>query len=70
MSRVSGLCVQDATSDDAKVFEKAAEAVDDIPFAVTSDDAAYSKFVTKDSVVLFKKVRLRTLALHASENVL
>uniref|UniRef100_A0A672YRF3 protein disulfide-isomerase n=1 Tax=Sphaeramia orbicularis TaxID=375764 RepID=A0A672YRF3_9TELE len=37
-------------------YEKAAEAIDDIPFAMTSDDAVYSKFeVSKDSVVLFKK---------------
>lgn len=50
------MCLQDVHSADAKVFEKAAEAIDDIPFAMTSDDAAYSKFVTKDSVVLFKKV--------------
>ncbi|XP_075891788.1 protein disulfide-isomerase [Nelusetta ayraudi] len=46
---------KDVNSADAKVFEKAAEAIDDIPFAMTSDDAAYSKFVTKDDVVLFKK---------------
>lgn len=46
---------KDVNSADAKVFEKAAEAIDDIPFAVTSDDAAYSKFVPKDGVVLFKK---------------
>lgn len=50
------MCLQDVNSADAKVFEKAAEAIDDIPFAMTSDDAAYSKFVTKDDVVLFKKV--------------
>uniref|UniRef100_A0AAQ5X3X2 protein disulfide-isomerase n=1 Tax=Amphiprion ocellaris TaxID=80972 RepID=A0AAQ5X3X2_AMPOC len=40
----------------AKAYEKAAEAIDDIPFAMTSNDAVYSKFeVSKDSVVLFKK---------------
>uniref|UniRef100_A0A8B9J4H7 protein disulfide-isomerase n=1 Tax=Astyanax mexicanus TaxID=7994 RepID=A0A8B9J4H7_ASTMX len=34
----------------------AAEAVDDIPFGISSDDAVFSKFeVTEDSVVLFKK---------------
>lgn len=54
--RIPFMCLQDANSADAKVFEKAAEAIDDIPFAMTSDDAAYSKFVSKDSVVLFKKV--------------
>uniref|UniRef100_A0AAX7UES1 protein disulfide-isomerase n=1 Tax=Astatotilapia calliptera TaxID=8154 RepID=A0AAX7UES1_ASTCA len=37
-------------------YEKAAQAIDDIPFAKTSSDAIYSKFeVSKDSVVLFKK---------------
>uniref|UniRef100_A0A7N8Y6H7 protein disulfide-isomerase n=1 Tax=Mastacembelus armatus TaxID=205130 RepID=A0A7N8Y6H7_9TELE len=46
----------DAESDDAKAFQKAAEAIDDIPFAMTADDAVYSKFeVSKDSVLLFKK---------------
>lgn len=57
------MCPQDVNSADAKIFEKAAEAIDDIPFAMTSDDAAYSKFVTKDGVVLFKKVGLLTLVL-------
>lgn len=53
-----GLCPQDATSPGAKAYEKAAEAIDDIPFAMTSDDAIYSKFeVSKDSIVLFKKVK-------------
>ncbi|KAG8001012.1 Protein disulfide-isomerase [Nibea albiflora] len=47
---------KDAESAGAKAYEKAAEAIDDIPFAITSDDAVYSKFeVSKDSVVLFKK---------------
>lgn len=51
------MCLQDADSADAKAFEKAAEAIDDIPFAATSDEAVFSKFeVSKDSVVLFKKV--------------
>lgn len=51
------VCPQDPESADAKAFEKAAEAIDDIPFATTADDAVYSKFeVSKDSVVLFKKV--------------
>lgn len=51
------MCLQDAGSADAKAFEKAAEAIDDIPFAMTSDDAVYSKFeVSNDGVVLFKKV--------------
>uniref|UniRef100_A0A3Q1E912 Protein disulfide-isomerase n=1 Tax=Acanthochromis polyacanthus TaxID=80966 RepID=A0A3Q1E912_9TELE len=47
---------KDASSEGAKAYEKAAEAIDDIPFAMTSNDAVYSKFeVSKDSVVLFKK---------------
>ncbi|XP_022595613.1 protein disulfide-isomerase [Seriola dumerili] len=47
---------KDAESAGAKAYAKAAEAIDDIPFAMTSDDAVYSKFeVSKDSVVLFKK---------------
>ncbi|MBN3314263.1 PDIA1 isomerase, partial [Atractosteus spatula] len=47
---------KDSESDDAKTFLKAAEAVDDIPFGITSSDALYAKFeVSKDSVVLFKK---------------
>lgn len=63
------MCLQDVNSADAKVFEKAAEAIDDIPFAMTSDDAAYAKFVTKDTVVLFKKVCLLTLVLQSSQTV-
>ncbi|KAJ8334091.1 hypothetical protein SKAU_G00397300 [Synaphobranchus kaupii] len=47
---------KDAESDSAKAFLKAAEAVDDIPFAIASDDALFSKFeMTQDGVVLFKK---------------
>nr|XP_019939784.1 PREDICTED: protein disulfide-isomerase [Paralichthys olivaceus] len=47
---------KDAESAGAKAYEKAAEAIDDIPFAKTSDDDVFSKFeVSKDSVVLFKK---------------
>ncbi|CAL1602207.1 unnamed protein product [Knipowitschia caucasica] len=47
---------KDPKSEDALAFEKAAEAIDDIPFASTSDDAVYSKLeVTQDGVVLFKK---------------
>jgi len=47
---------KDAGSDGAKAYEKAAEAVDEIPFAMTSDDDVYSKFeVSRDGVVLFKK---------------
>ncbi|XP_015231328.1 protein disulfide-isomerase [Cyprinodon tularosa] len=47
---------KDAQSADAKVLEKAAEAIDDIPFAMTSSDDIYSKFeVSKDGIILFKK---------------
>ncbi|XP_030638258.1 protein disulfide-isomerase isoform X1 [Chanos chanos] len=47
---------KDAESDGAKAFIKAAEAVDDIPFGITSDSAVFSEFeVSKDGVVLFKK---------------
>ncbi|XP_061535763.1 protein disulfide-isomerase [Phycodurus eques] len=47
---------KDVESAGAKAFEKAAEAVEDIPFAVTSDDAVFTKFeVSQDGVVLFKK---------------
>lgn len=47
---------KDVESDDAKAFLKAAEAVDDVPFGITSDDAVYSKYeMAKDGVVLFKK---------------
>uniref|UniRef100_A0A4W4EKR2 protein disulfide-isomerase n=1 Tax=Electrophorus electricus TaxID=8005 RepID=A0A4W4EKR2_ELEEL len=46
----------DVESEGAKAYIKAAEAVDDVPFGITSDDAIFSKFeVTKDAVVLFKK---------------
>ncbi|RXN14210.1 disulfide-isomerase isoform X2 [Labeo rohita] len=48
---------KDVESEDAKAFIKTAEAVDDIPFGITSDDAVFSKFeVAKDGVVLFKKI--------------
>uniref|UniRef100_A0A8C7F0T6 protein disulfide-isomerase n=1 Tax=Oncorhynchus kisutch TaxID=8019 RepID=A0A8C7F0T6_ONCKI len=46
----------DVESEGAKAFLNAAEAVDDVPFGITSNDAVYSKFeVSKDGVVLFKK---------------
>lgn len=48
---------QDVESPGAKAFIKSAEAIDDIPFGFTSDDAIFSKYeVTEDGVVLFKKV--------------
>ncbi|XP_076871591.1 protein disulfide-isomerase [Brachyhypopomus gauderio] len=47
---------KDVESEAAQAYIKAAEAVDDVPFGITSDDAIFSKFeVTKDTVVLFKK---------------
>ncbi|MBN3310407.1 PDIA1 isomerase, partial [Amia calva] len=47
---------KDVESEDAKTFLKAAEAVDDVPFGITSSDELFSKYeVTHDSVVLFKK---------------
>ncbi|XP_061686468.1 protein disulfide-isomerase [Syngnathoides biaculeatus] len=47
---------KDVESVGAKAFEKAAEAVEDIPFGTTSDDAVFTKFeVSQDGIVLFKK---------------
>lgn len=41
--------------------------MDDVPFAITSSDAVYSKFeVSKDSVVLFKKVSLKFCLLNST----
>ena len=49
--------LQDGASEGAMAFERAAEAIDEIPFAMTADDAIFSKFeVSKDGIVLFKKV--------------
>ncbi len=58
-SYLFSVSLQDVESEDAKAFVKTAEAVDDIPFGITSDDAVFSKFeVAKDGVVLFKKVHI------------
>ncbi|XP_029008651.1 protein disulfide-isomerase [Betta splendens] len=47
---------KDAESEGAKAYAKAAEAIDDIPFGIASEDSIYSKFeISKDGVVLFKK---------------
>ncbi|XP_062303952.1 protein disulfide-isomerase [Osmerus eperlanus] len=47
---------KDVESEGAKAFLKSGEAVDDVPFGITSDDAVYAKYeVSKDGVVLFKK---------------
>uniref|UniRef100_A0A2K6DP42 protein disulfide-isomerase n=1 Tax=Macaca nemestrina TaxID=9545 RepID=A0A2K6DP42_MACNE len=50
------LLVQDVESDSAKQFLQAAEAIDDIPFGITSNSDVFSKYqLDKDGVVLFKK---------------
>ncbi|XP_054987010.1 protein disulfide-isomerase [Sorex araneus] len=47
---------KDAESDFAKQFLLAAEAVDDVPFGITSSSDVFSKYqLDKDGVVLFKK---------------
>ncbi|NP_001084005.1 prolyl 4-hydroxylase subunit beta L homeolog precursor [Xenopus laevis] len=47
---------KDLESELAKVFLQAAEAVDDVPFGITSSEAAFSKHeLGKDGIVLFKK---------------
>ncbi|XP_040186748.1 protein disulfide-isomerase isoform X1 [Rana temporaria] len=47
---------KDSESELAKAFLQAADSVDDLQFAITSDDAAFSKYeVGKDGIVLFKK---------------
>lgn len=48
---------KDVESDFAKQFLLAAEAIDDIPFGMTSNNEVFSKYqLNKDGVVLFKKV--------------
>lgn len=50
-------------SDLAKQFLLAAEAIDDIPFGITSNSDVFSKYqLDKDGVVLFKKVSGRPAA--------
>uniref|UniRef100_I3L0S0 Protein disulfide-isomerase n=1 Tax=Homo sapiens TaxID=9606 RepID=I3L0S0_HUMAN len=47
---------KDVESDSAKQFLQAAEAIDDIPFGITSNSDVFSKYqLDKDGVVLFKK---------------
>ncbi|KAI4566857.1 hypothetical protein MJG53_015534 [Ovis ammon polii x Ovis aries] len=47
---------KDVESDSAKQFLLAAEAIDDIPFGITSNSDVFSKYqLDKDGVVLFKK---------------
>uniref|UniRef100_A0A2K5S918 protein disulfide-isomerase n=1 Tax=Cebus imitator TaxID=2715852 RepID=A0A2K5S918_CEBIM len=46
----------DVESDSAKQFLQAAEAIDDVPFGITSNSDVFSKYqLDKDGVVLFKK---------------
>lgn len=53
----SGPPPQDVESDFAKQFLLAAEAIDDIPFGITSNSDVFSSYqLDKDGVVLFKKV--------------
>lgn len=53
----SAASLQDVESDSAKQFLLAAEAIDDIPFGITSNSDVFSKYqLDKDGVVLFKKV--------------
>lgn len=57
MATSLSLPLQDVESDSAKQFLLAAEAVDDIPFGITSNSGVFSKYqLDKDGVVLFKKV--------------
>ncbi|NWV69035.1 PDIA1 isomerase, partial [Malurus elegans] len=47
---------KDVTSEAAKEFLSAAEAVDDIPFGISSSTDVFTKYqISKDSVILFKK---------------
>uniref|UniRef100_A0A2K5DQU1 Protein disulfide-isomerase n=1 Tax=Aotus nancymaae TaxID=37293 RepID=A0A2K5DQU1_AOTNA len=47
---------KDVESDAAKLFLQAAEAIDDVPFGITSNSDVFSKYqLDKDGVVLFKK---------------
>uniref|UniRef100_A0A8C5UAY8 Protein disulfide-isomerase n=1 Tax=Malurus cyaneus samueli TaxID=2593467 RepID=A0A8C5UAY8_9PASS len=47
---------KDVTSEAAKEFLSAAEAVDDIPFGISSSTDVFSKYqISKDGVILFKK---------------
>lgn len=58
MLKILPLSPQDLESDSAKQFVLAAEAVDDVPFGITSSSAVFSQYqLDKDGVILFKKVR-------------
>ncbi|XP_030061020.1 protein disulfide-isomerase [Microcaecilia unicolor] len=47
---------KDVDSDLAKVFLEAADAIDDIPFGISSHDDLFSKYqLDKDAIILFKK---------------
>uniref|UniRef100_UPI00398EC480 protein disulfide-isomerase n=1 Tax=Pristiophorus japonicus TaxID=55135 RepID=UPI00398EC480 len=47
---------KDVEGSDANIFLQAAEAIDEVPFGITSDADIFTKYdVTKDGVILFKK---------------
>lgn len=48
---------QDAASDLSKAFLQIAGETDDVPFGVTASEDVFSEYkVSKDAIVLFKKV--------------
>lgn len=50
--------LQDLEGNDAKTFFQAAEAVDEVPFGITSNADIFAKYdMQQDGVVLFKKVK-------------
>lgn len=52
-------CYQDDSSELAKVLLEVAVALDDYPFAHTSDAAIFSEYeVDGDKIIVFKKVKL------------
>lgn len=51
-------CFQDQESEGALSFKKAAAGIDDVPFAITSEDSVFKEYkMDKDGIVLLKKVR-------------
>lgn len=61
---------KDQNSAEAKVFTEVAADMDDIVFAITSDDAVYKEFkVAKDGVVLLKKFDEKRNEFHESFKV-
>ena len=52
------LIVQDLETDGAKAFLETASGMDDVPFAITSNDDVFTENkVDGEAVVLFKKVK-------------